>query len=141
MSMSNDSSSIMVGGYHIGGNMAVVDDQCIASWGTHQTCRVYAATYGAFDVEVLDGGILCMHERSNASSIASIDIYGQCMAVAVKCAAVGNITTVASRIDRRDIGTHDGIDLPVSAGILHQLYEGVPVVAVVDDELSYLRPS
>ena len=101
----------------------------------NQSCGMIAITIDSTsNTQVFNGGIAYISERSGCSTIASVDVYSQRMAVTVECAAIASSIASSSITANREAGFKAGIYPIFVLGIFHHLNERVPVSFIFDGE-------
>ena len=132
--MAHDTAGIVVGGQNVDRHVAVFDVIGVAVIGySHQTRRVDTTSHGALHIEILDGGTAYLIERGYKSIRRTVDVDGQCVAVAVEDAPVGYVIEETNGVNGRKVAGHDCIDVSVSIGVNHFLTEFIPVVGGAQD--------
>ena len=143
MTMSNKTASIPISALHIHRHTAVVDVDFSAIARTHQTRCMTSTLDATRHMQILEGGIHHLAERSDVRRSAPLYVHVQRVSVTIENSSVGNTLLETHTIHCAKITIHDGIHVRFSIRINHQLQKPIPVSAgaqhMVRYAIDYLR--
>ena len=142
ITVSDNTASKPAGAHYIGRYTTVLDFVTRSTAGysgfSYKTCCKIATLDGTSDMQVLDGAVFNIFERSIHfnSSTTIIEIDSQRMAVAVEDATESTLAIPSDTIVNRKVGSHDGVGVVVGlqgilelhpVGLVIQHHEGLAV--------------